>query len=326
MKVGFIGLGKMGSRIVAKLILDGHEVSIWNRSEEPFKKLEAKLASFKGAKYRLFKTIEWMVKSLEKPRVIWLMLPAGSVTESTLNEVVKFIETEDIIIDGGNSYFKDTARRYRELKIKGIRFLGIGVSGGIIAEKTGYPLMVGGDVSAYQYITTILDTLSKPNGGYEYFGEGGAGHFIKMVHNGIEYGIMQSLSEGFEVLEKAPYEFDLLKVAKLWQKGTLVSGFMLDRVVDVLKKDPNLSKSSGFIESSGEADWTIDQAKEENVPVEIIERSLDFRKRSQENPKIQNSFTAKMISALRNAFGGHPIRHPSTPLRIKAQGREVKKK
>src|SRR3989344_5184461 len=241
MKVGFIGLGKMGSRIVAKLILDGHEVSIWNRSEEPFKKLEAKLASFKGAKYRLFKTIEWMVKSLEKPRVIWLMLPAGSVTESTLNEVVKFIETEDIIIDGGNSYFKDTARRYRQLKIKGIRFLGIGVSGGIIAEKTGYPLMVGGDVSAYQYITTILDTLSKPNGGYEYFGEGGAGHFIKMVHNGIEYGYMQSIGEGFGLLNSSDYNFDLKSIAEIYQKGTLISGFMMERTIEALGSDPKAS-------------------------------------------------------------------------------------
>src|SRR3989344_4534153 len=319
MKVGFIGLGKMGSRIVAKLILDGHEVSIWNRSEEPFKKLEAKLASFKGAKYRLFKTIEWMVKSLEKPRVIWLMLPAGSVTESTLNEVVKFIETEDIIIDGGNSYFKDTARRYRQLKIKGIRFLGIGVSGGIIAEKQGYPMMVGGDVSAYQYITTILDSLAKPNGGYEYFGEGGAGHFIKMVHNAIEYGYMQAIGEGFGLLDSSDYNFDLKRIAEIYQKGTLISGFMMERTIEALGSDPKLEKITGFIgKASGETIWAVEEAEKKKLLFEIIKRSLTIRNQSGSDPKIQKSFAARMVSALRNAFGGHPVRQ--------AQGKKVKKK
>src|SRR3989344_4880864 len=325
MSIGVVGLGKMGSRMASKLLTEGHELVVWNRSEAPIRDLKVKSQNSKfkseSQSLKLAKNLQDLVQSLEKPRVVWLMLPAGSATQNILDEVSRFLKKGDIVIDGGNSYYKDTEKRYQNFRKKGIRFLGIGVSGGIIAERAGYPMMVGGDVSAYRYITTILDSLAKPGGGHDYFGEGGAGHFIKMIHNGIEYGIMQSLAEGFEVLEKAPYKFDLLKVAKLWQKGTLVSGFMLDRVVDVLKKDPNLSKSSGFIESSGEADWTIDQAKEENVPVEIIERSLDFRKRSQENPKIQNSFTAKMISALRNAFGGPPIPHPSPPPQEKKPGR-----
>jgi len=305
MKIGFIGLGKMGGRMVAKLLADGHEVVVWNRSEAPIRELELR---FKNKELRSAKTIRDLICKLEKPRVIWLMLPAGEATESILNEIIKFVEKEDIIIDGGNAHFKDTEKRYRELKTKGIRFLGIGVSGGIIAAKTGYPLMAGGDKNAYDFVKPILDSLSKPSGGHDYFGEGGSGHFIKMIHNGIEYGIMQSLAEGLEVLEKAPYRLDLLKVAKLWQKGTLVSGFMLDRVADVLAKDPSLSKSSGAIGmASGEGKWTVEQAKEENVPVEIIERSLDYRKRSQDDLKIQNSFTAKMISALRNAFGGHSV-------------------
>lgn len=303
MKVGFIGLGKMGSRMVEKLLKEGHEVTAWNRSDNELKTAE---------------TIEELVKNLEKPRIVWLIVPAGEATEEVLQEVSKYVEAGDIVIDGGNANYKDTQRRYQNFRNEGIRYLGIGVSGGIIAIKSGYPIMVGGDKSAYQHIRPILDSLAKPNGGHEYFGTGGAGHFVKMVHNGIEYGIMQSLGEGFEVLEKAPYRFDLLKIAKLWQKGTLVSGFMLDRAADVLSKNPKLSGVIGHIEESGEARWTVEQAKEEGVKVEIIERSLDYRRRSQKDLKIQNSFTAKLITVLRQAFGGHPIRQ--------AQGKEVKKK
>ncbi|MDO8620690.1 MAG: decarboxylating 6-phosphogluconate dehydrogenase [Candidatus Levybacteria bacterium] len=293
MKFGFIGLGKMGSRMVGKLLQEGHEVVAWNRSDNELKNTE---------------TVEELVKSLGKPRIVWSMVPAGEATEDILDEVLKFIEKGDIVIDGGNSHFKDTQRRFDNFKKKGIRFLGIGVSGGIIAAKEGYPMMVGGDKSAYELIKPILSSLAKPHGGHEYFGIGGAGHFVKMLHNGIEYGIMQSLGEGFEVLEKAPYKLDLLKVAKLWQKGTLVSGFMLDRTVEVFAKDPTLSDIQGIIAESGEARWTIDQAKEEGVRVEIIERSLDYRKRSQRDKKIQNSFTAKLVAALRNAFGGHKVK------------------
>lgn len=293
MKIGFIGLGKMGGRMVEKLLREGHEVVAWNRSDNELKNTE---------------TVEELVKSLETPRVVWSMVPAGEATEDILNEISKFAEKGDIVIDGGNSHFKDTQRRFDSFKKKGIRFLGIGVSGGIIAAKDGYPMMVGGDKSAYEFIKSILNSLAKPNGGHEYFGIGGAGHFVKMLHNGIEYGIMQSLGEGFEVLEKAPYKLDLLKVAKLWQKGTLVSGFMLDRTVEALVNDPKLSSIIGVIAESGEAKWTIDQAKEEGVRVEIIERSLDYRKRSQKDRKIQNSFTAKLVAALRNAFGGHEVK------------------
>ncbi len=313
MRLGFIGLGKMGSRMASKLLADGHELIVWNRSQTSIEEIKTKTQNLNVAK-----SIGDLISKLEKPRVVWLMLPAGEATQNILEEVLKYVEKEDIVIDGGNSHFKDSERRNKELKIKGIRFLGIGVSGGIIAEKAGYPLMVGGDRTAYEYVRPILDSLAKPGGGHDYFGDGGAGHFIKMIHNGIEYGIMQSLGEGFEVLEKAPYKFDLLKVAKLWQKGTLVSGFMLDRSVEALVRDPSLSGISGFIERSGEADWAVDQAREENVPVEIIERSLNYRKRSKDDQNIQNSFTAKMISALRNAFGGHSFRQ--------SQSKKIKRK
>ena len=294
MIIGFVGLGKMGSRMVTKLRKEGHKAIAWNRSDHELKNVE---------------NVEKLVKSLEKPRVIWSMLPAGEATQNIFDEISKFVEKNDIIIDGGNAFYKDTQRRFEDFGKKGIRFLGIGVSGGIIAAEQGYPLMVGGDKSAYEFVKPILDSLAKPYGGHEYFGEGGAGHFVKMVHNGIEYGIMQSLGEGFGVLDKAPYKLDLLKVAKLWQKGTLVSGFMLDRAVDVLSNPSILSSIEGYVEASGEAEWTVEQAKEEGVPIEIIEKSLEFRKKSQKDPAVRNSFAAKLIAALRNAFGGHEVRN-----------------
>ncbi|MEK7534268.1 MAG: phosphogluconate dehydrogenase (NAD(+)-dependent, decarboxylating) [Patescibacteria group bacterium] len=320
MQLGFIGLGKMGSRMASKLLRERHDVVVWNRSKKAVEELKTQNSKLKitplrqgfegqaTQKLKVAKTIEELVKSLEKPRVIWVMVTAGEATENVLQEIGKFVEKDDVIIDGGNSYFKDTQRRYEELKTKNIKFLGLGVSGGIIAATNGYPLMAGGDKSAYDYIKPVLDSLAKPNGAHEYFGEGGAGHFVKMIHNGIEYGIMQSLGEGFGVLEKAPYKLDLLRVAGLWQKGTLVSGFMLDRVVEVLSKDQKLQDISGVIEESGEAGWTVEQAKEEGVPIEIIEKSLEFRRRSQKDSRVSASFAAKMIAVLRQVFGGHEVK------------------
>ncbi len=297
--------------MVLKLLKEGHEVVVWNRSSTATEELKLKVRSskFKIAikNLKVAGTIENLVQNLQKPRIIWSMLPAGDATENILKEVSKFVEKGDMVIDGGNSNFKDTQRRYDEFKKKGIRFLGIGVSGGIIAEKEGYPMMVGGDKSAYQHIKPILDSLAKPNGGYDYFGIGGAGHFVKMVHNGIEYGMMQSIGEGFEVLQKSQYKLDLLKVAKIWQKGTIISGFLMDRTVEALKNDPKLSKVIGIVAESGEGRWTVETAKEENVPVGIIESSLEYRRKSQTDKKIQNSFTAKLVAALRNAFGGHSV-------------------
>jgi 6-phosphogluconate dehydrogenase len=293
MKLGFIGLGKMGARMVIKLQKEGHEVVAWNRSEHELKNVE---------------TVEKLVARLKTPRIIWSMVPAGEATQNVLDELSKFSGKGDIVIDGGNAFYKDTQKRFEEFKKQGVGFLGIGVSGGIIAEKEGYPMMAGGDKSAYEFIKPILDSLSKPRGGHEYFGVGGAGHFVKMIHNGIEYGIMQSLGEGFEVLQKAPYSLDLLKIARLYQKGTLVSGFMLDRAVEVFEKDQTLKNIQGIIAESGEAKWTVEQAKDEGVEVEIIERSLAFRRRSQTDKKIQKSFSAKIVAALRNVFGGHSIK------------------
>jgi 6-phosphogluconate dehydrogenase len=237
------------------------------------------------------------------------MLPAGEPTQNLLNEVAKLLDKDDILIDAGNSYYKDTERRAQEFGSQGIRYLGVGVSGGIIAVEEGYPQMVGGDKSAYEYITPILDSLAKPGGGHEYFGPGGAGHFVKMVHNGIEYPIMQALGEGFGVLANSEYNFDLVKIAKLYQRGTLVSGFMLDRAAEALENDPRLENIEGVIGSaSQETIWTIDEAKKNNLPIESIEQAQQFRVRSETDHDIQNSFAAHMVGALRIAFGGHPVK------------------
>src|SRR3990172_7995542 len=285
MRLGFIGLGKMGSNMVNKLLNEGHEVVVWNRSKE---KVDS-LISHKKSEWKISAaaTVKALVESLGSPRVIWSMLPAGEATQEILDEIEKYVAGGDIVIDGGNAHFPDTQKRWEHFSQKQIKFLGIGVSGGVIAAVEGYPLMAGGDRSAYDAIKPILDSLAKPKGGHEYFGEGGAGHFVKMVHNGIEYGMMQSIGEGFGILEKAPYKLDLAKVAKLWQKGTLVSGFILDRTVEVLSKPSILDSIKGYIEESGEGSWTIEQGKNENVPVDVIEKSLEFRKRSQRDPALQ---------------------------------------
>jgi 6-phosphogluconate dehydrogenase len=307
MKIGIAGLGKMGGRMAEKLVLEGQDVTVWNRTHEKAVELAEKLGGHENIS--VADSIEELVQKLPKPRVVLTMLPAGEPTQNLLNEVAKLLDKEDILIDAGNSYYKDTERRAQEFGDQGIRYLGIGVSGGIIAVEEGYPQMVGGDKSAYEYITPILDSLAKPGGGHEYFGPGGAGHFVKMVHNGIEYPIMQALGEGFGVLANSEYNFDLVKIAKLYQRGTLVSGFMLDRAAEALENDPRLENIEGVIGSaSQETIWTIDEAKKNNLPIESIEQAQQFRVRSETDHDIQNSFAAHMVGALRIAFGGHPVK------------------
>lgn len=307
MQIGFLGLGKMGSRMVKRLLAGGHEVMAWNRSKEPMEEMVNNLTHNELQGFSTAESIEMLVASLKAPRVLWLMLPAGDATQTVLDEVEKYLEKGDIVIDGGNAKYTDTQSRFEHFAKKGIRFLGIGVSGGILAQKNGYPLMVGGDKTAYEYITPILETLAKPNGGYTYLGTGGVGHFVKMVHNGIEYGMMQAIGEGFEVLEKAPYDINLLKTARIWQQGTIVAGLLMDCAAEALEEDPTLANIKGVVAESGEARWTIEAAKKEDVPVSVIEESLQFRLDSQKDENIQQSFAAKMVAALRNVFGGHKV-------------------
>ena len=301
MKVGFIGLGKMGGRMVGKLLSEGHQVTAWNRSIETSNELKTI-----HQELIIAEDIENLIKSLDKPRVIWIMVSHNGV-EEVLSELKKHVNAGDVVIDAGNSNYKETDRRYDEFKDMGVRFLGIGTSGGILADKNGFPFMVGGSSDGYETIKPILDSLSKPNGGHQYFGSGGAGHFVKMVHNGIEYGQMQALAEGFEVLEKSKYQLNLGKVAGLYQKGTLVSGFLLDRLKSALDRG-EYKDFVGEVDASGEADWTVDTAIEEGIDVKIIEESLNYRKRSKEDEKIKNSTTAKLLCALRKEFGGHEVK------------------
>jgi 6-phosphogluconate dehydrogenase len=309
MKIGFIGLGKMGGRMSEKLLKEGHEIVGLDLSEEAREALRSKFSN--SSELTLVTNLDNLIEKLPKPRVIYLMLPAGDPTEKTLEQIASLVDEDDIIIDGGNSKFDDTDRHADIFKAKNIRFLGIGISGGIVAVNEGYPMMVGGDESAYEHLKPVLDSLAKPAGGHEYFGTGGAGHFVKMVHNGIEYPIMQALGEGFGVLERSPYNLDLVKVAKLYQKGTLVSGFMLDRALEALE-DNTINQVEGIIGSaSGEAVWTVDEAKKYNLPAESIEQSIDFRKRSINDAWVQRSFAARMVGALRIKFGGHPVKKKS---------------
>lgn len=306
MQIGIIGLGKMGSRLALKLLEEGHAITAWNRSPKAGDELKSNTST---QNLQIAQSIKDLIANLNPPRIVWLMLPAGDVTEVHLQEAAKYLEKNDILIDGGNAKFSDTDRRYKEFIGKGIRFLGIGVSGGIIARENGYPLMVGGDKSAYEAVQPILASLAKPSGGYAYFGEGGAGHFVKMVHNAIEYGYMQAIGEGFGVLEKAAYNLDLLAVAKMYQKGTLISGFMMDRTADALRKDPKLAHIEGVIgHASGETIWTLDEAEKDNLPMPVTGASLDFRLQSETDPDIQKSTAARLISALRHEFGGHKVK------------------
>jgi 6-phosphogluconate dehydrogenase len=306
MRIGFVGFGKMGSRMVGKLLLEGHAVVAWNRTKETIELYKQKNTNqyFSSAD-----TLEELVNSLQTPRVIWMMLPAGLATQSVFDEIVLLLDSGDILIDGGNAYYKETELRSIEAATQGVRYVGVGVSGGIKAVENGYPLMVGGDRTGYEYMRPVLDSLSKPNGGHVYFGSGGAGHYVKMVHNAIEYSYMQGIGEGFGILEKAPYKFDLTAIAKMYAKNTLVSGFMMDRTIEALQNDPLMAKIDGVVgRASGETVWAIEEAKKHSLPIENIQQALAFRNRSETDTAIQQSFAARMVSALRQAFGGHSVK------------------
>lgn len=292
-----------------KFLREGHEVVVWNRSRDVLDKLKIDEGEniVKG-RLKLSYSVEGLRDMLLKPRIFWMMLPAGEATENIISEVVNIAEQGDIIVDGGNAHFKDTQRHFDTLTPKGIKFLGIGVSGGVRGLEEGFCLMVGGNKEGYEYMRPALDSLVKPSGGYSYFGTGGAGHFVKMVHNGIEYGMMQALGEGFGVLEKSPYSLNLLDVGYIYQRGSIVRSFLLDMAVNAFAEDPGFVNIEGVISATGEAKWTIEQAHEEHVPVDVIMKSLEFRERSQYDKMVQGSFAAKLVAALRKQFGGHAIK------------------
>lgn len=307
MQVGILGLGKMGRLIAEKLMRDNHEVVVWNRSREVLEEMRMTKSEFiLNKKLAIAHSVDDMRDVLLHPRVYWLMLPAGDPTENIYQSLLELLEPGDLLIDGGNANFKDSERRAKELAQKGIKFLGIGVSGGVHMFENGSSLMVGGDKDAYDFVLPLLDSLARPNGGHAYFGTGGAGHYVKMVHNGVEYGMMQSIAEGFGVLAKSDYGFNLFNIGHLWQKGSIVRSFLLDMALSALAKDPSLSNIGGTIGATGEAKWTIEEAKEKHVPVPVIEAALEFRNRSQYDRGLdQESVVARVVSSLRKEFGGH---------------------
>jgi 6-phosphogluconate dehydrogenase len=306
MQVALLGLGKMGRLIAEKLMAEGHQVVVWNRTKDVIEQFKLTKAQYiVSQKLVISHTVEELRQTLLNPRVFWSMLPAGEPTETLLDEISGIAESGDIVIDGGNAHFTDTDRRYQEFQKKGVKFIGMGVSGGIHGFENGFCLMAGGNREAYTYITPLLDSLSKPNALHAYFGDGAAGHYVKMVHNAIEYGMMQALGEGFGLLSKSHYKLNLVDVAATWQRGSIVSSFLLQMAYNALLKDPTLAQVEGYIDATGEAKWALDDGKLLHQPVDVIEKSLEFRTRSQYDKLIQSTFAAKLIAALRREFGGH---------------------
>ena len=282
--------------MATRLARGGHRVVAANRSAGPVEEAKAH-----GAVPAY--SLEEMAQKLEaSPRIVWLMVPAGQVTDDTIQHVMTLLKPGDIIIDGGNSNYKDTMRRAQEVAAKGLHFMDCGTSGGIWGLKEGYSLMIGGERPIFEHCEPIFKTLA-PENGYGYMGASGAGHFVKMVHNGVEYGMLQAYGEGFEILEKSQFNLDLRDVTRVWQNGSVVRSWLLDLAANAFKEDPTLANIRGYVEDSGEGRWTVQAAIDENVPAPVITLSLLQRFVSRQ----QESFSAKVIAALRQQFGGHAV-------------------
>jgi 6-phosphogluconate dehydrogenase len=295
MQLAMIGLGRMGGNMVQRLLQGGHQVVVYDRSVDA---VQAHVAM--GA--RPAKDLRDLCGQLSGPRVVWVMVPAGAPVESTIEQLLPGLSRGDVVIDGGNSNFKDSQRHGKELAEKKLRFLDAGTSGGIWGLEVGYCLMVGGDKSAYEHILPALTTLA-PKDGLDYFGEAGAGHYVKMVHNGIEYAMMQAYAEGFELLKECPYKFDLKKVTRVWRNGSVVRSWLLDLADRAFNKDPELSELKAYVNDSGEGRWTVDECVANAVSAPTIALSLFARFASRK----ENAFGLRVLAALRNEFGGHAV-------------------
>jgi 6-phosphogluconate dehydrogenase len=297
MELGLIGLGRMGANMAIRLRQGGHRVVVYNRTYEKAQEI----ADQHGAEAT--KSIEELVGSLQAPRVVWLMLPAGQATDEHIDIVAPLLEQGDILIDGANNNYKVSIAHGEQMAAKGIRFMDAGVSGGIWGLKVGYCTMVGGAAEDFAHIEPLLQTLAPPDG-YLHCGPVGAGHFVKMVHNGIEYGMMQAYAEGFEIMEKSRYDLDLQKVSHLWNQGSVVRSWLLELAERAFTDDAKLDSLRGYVEDSGEGRWTVQEAIDLDVPAPVITLSLQTRFRSRQD----DSFGAKVLAALRNQFGGHAVK------------------
>jgi 6-phosphogluconate dehydrogenase len=296
MRIGFIGLGRMGSNMVRRLVRDGHQIVAYNRTPEKTREIagEGAEASF---------SIAELVSKLEKPRAVWIMVPAGDATEAQIDELLEHLEPGDTIVDGGNTNFHDDQRRHTALGEKGIRYVDAGVSGGIWGLANGFCLMVGGEPESVKPLEPIFLTLA-PEDGYRHVGGAGAGHYVKMIHNGIEYGMMQAYAEGFEIMHASDYDLQLAPIAKLWNHGSVVRSWLLELAERAFADDQDLTHLRGWVEDSGEGRWTVQEAIDRDVPSPVITLSLLTRFRSRQD----DSYGAKVLAALRNEFGGHAVK------------------
>ncbi|MBN1498933.1 MAG: decarboxylating 6-phosphogluconate dehydrogenase [Spirochaetes bacterium] len=296
MEIGFIGLGKMGSNMVQRLLNYGHKVTVFDRDPLSVKKMTAAGAS-------AAESVEKLIDNLPRPAVVWVMVPSGEITDSVIRQCAGLMKPDDIIIDGGNSYYKDTVARSALLSEKGISLIDSGTSGGIWGLKEGYCLMIGGPENAFRHTEPLYKSLA-PDDGYIHTGPSGSGHFVKMIHNGIEYGLMEAYAEGFEIMNNSEnFKIDLMKVSRVWQKGSVVRSWLLDLLTLALEKEGDLASVRDYVEDSGEGRWTVMQTIEEGTPAPVIALSLMQRFRSRQ----KESFAGKVLAALRNEFGGHEI-------------------
>jgi 6-phosphogluconate dehydrogenase len=296
MRIGFIGLGRMGANMVRRVLRDKHEVVAYNRTAEKTKEIAGE-----GADPAF--SIAELVSKLEKPRAVWIMVPAGDATEAQIEELLEHLEPGDTIIDGGNSNFHDDQRRHPELKARGIDYIDAGVSGGIWGLANGFCLMVGGEPGPVKRLEPVFVSLA-PKDGYLHVGGPGAGHYVKMVHNGIEYGLMQAYAEGFEIMHASDYELDLAAISTLWNHGSVVRSWLLELAERAFADDQDLTHIKGWVADSGEGRWTVQEAIDKDVPAPVITLSLLTRFRSRQD----DSYGAKVLAALRNEFGGHEVK------------------
>ncbi len=320
MQLGVIGLGRMGGNISVRLMRAGHQCVVYDRSADAVKRVAGEGAT--GAT-----DLADLIRGLEKPRAVWVMLPAGEITEATIGELADHMEPGDTIIDGGNTFYKDDIRRAAQLHAKEINYVDVGTSGGVWGLERGYCMMIGGPADVVERLDPIFNALApglgsvertrerkgsdqRPEQGYMYCGPAGAGHFVKMVHNGIEYGLMQAYAEGFDVLqgksstalaENERFTLNVADIAEVWRRGSVVSSWLLDLTASALAESPTLTDFTGHVSDSGEGRWTVEAAIEESVPVPVLSTSLYARFRSRSG----NTFGEKLLSAMRNKFGGH---------------------